>query len=122
MKRSVGCFYLILCLPLTLDSDGKLNADDQKTGPATLDKVRESRRPRVLLVEDYAPNVMVVTNYLEEFSYSYDVANNGSEGVEMAKKGQYFAILMDVQMHLMNGFDATKLIREFERQENYFTL
>ena len=106
----------IVCLPLPLDGDGELKANDQRTVPATLDKVRESKRPRVLLVEDYAPNVMVVTNYLEEFGYAYDIANNGSEGVEMAKKGQYFAVLMDVQMHLMNGFDATKLIREFERQ------
>jgi CheY-like chemotaxis protein/nitrogen-specific signal transduction histidine kinase len=108
----------IVSLPLPLDNNGELEADDQRTGPATLDKVRESKRPRVLLVEDYAPNVMVVTNYLEEFGYAYDIANNGSEGVDMAKKGQYFAVLMDVQMHLMNGFDATKLIRDFEKQED----
>ena len=107
-----------VCLPLLLDDDGKLKADEQRIEPATLDKVMESKRPRVLLVEDYAPNVMVVTNYLEEFGYAYDIATNGSEGVEMAKKGRYFAVLMDVQMHLMNGFDATKLIRDFEKQED----
>ena len=72
----------------------------------------------VLLVEDYAANILVASTYLEMFGYRYDVAENGHEAVEKAKKGNYLAILMDVQMPGINGFEATKLIRAHEKKEN----
>lgn len=71
---------------------------------------------RVLLVEDYAANVLVAGSYLELFGYAYDVADNGYDALEKAKNGKYLAILMDVQMHGMNGFETTKLIRTYEEQ------
>ena len=107
----------MVTLPLPVHSDGEILAASQTPGPATLDTVRESKRPRVLLVEDYAPNVIVVTTYLEQFGYAYDVASNGNEAIAKARSGSYFAILMDVQMHQMNGFVATQLIREYEQNE-----
>lgn len=74
----------------------------------------EAGTPRVLLVEDYAANVLVATTYLEMFGYECDVASNGVEAVEKAKTGIYFAILMDIEMEGMNGLDATRAIREEE--------
>ena len=71
---------------------------------------------KVLLVEDYEANILVATTYLEQFGYEYDLANDGLEAVEKFKVNRYGAILMDVQMHGMNGFDATALIRELEQQ------
>ena len=70
----------------------------------------------MLLVEDYAPNVLVAGTFLEQFGYSYDVAVNGTEALTKIKSGTYIATLMDVQMHGINGFEATKLIREYEKQ------
>ncbi len=70
--------------------------------------------PKVLLVEDYAANVLVATTYLEMFGYACDVASNGVEAAEKAKSGEYFAILMDIEMEGMNGLDATRAIREDE--------
>ncbi len=78
---------------------------------------KRDERPSVLLVEDYAPNVMVAQSYLEDSGYRVIVATNGLEAVEMSKSGHPIAILMDVQMHPMNGFDATKRIRELETSE-----
>ena len=75
------------------------------------------QRPRVLLVEDYAPNVLVAGTFLDEFGYDHDVAANGAQAVAMVKVGGYAAALMDVQMHGMNGLEATFLIREAERAE-----
>ncbi len=86
--------------------------------PAMLDhSLKVEMRPHVLLVEDYAANVLVATTFLEGFGYQCDVASNGIEAIEMARTGNYFAILMDVQMHGMNGFEATSLIREYEKQQ-----
>ena len=71
----------------------------------------------MLLVEDYAPNVLVATTLLEEFGYRVDVASNGYQAVEKATQNTYIAVLMDVQMHGMNGLDATKTIRTHEAHE-----
>ena len=73
-------------------------------------------RSKVLLVEDYAANVLVATTFLDYFGYAYDLAKNGMEAIEKVKTGDYVAVLMDVQMHGMNGFDATRLIREYEQR------
>ncbi|MFT4075272.1 MAG: response regulator [Asticcacaulis sp.] len=75
-------------------------------------------KPRVLLVDDYAPNALVVATYLEKFGYDYDVADNGVEAVTLARRNRYIACLMDVQMHDMDGIEATMAIRDFERQEH----
>jgi signal transduction histidine kinase/CheY-like chemotaxis protein len=72
----------------------------------------------ILLVEDYAPNVMVAGYFLEEGGYTYDVAVNGEEAFTKFKHGKYDLILMDVQMPVMNGYHSTKLIREYERENN----
>jgi CheY-like chemotaxis protein len=73
-------------------------------------------RPRVLLVDDYPPNVLVVATYLEKFGYDYDIADNGIAAVGLAKRNRYVACLMDVQMHDMDGIEATMAIRDFEAQ------
>jgi CheY-like chemotaxis protein len=75
-------------------------------------------RPKVLLVDDYAPNALVVATYLEKFGYDYDIAENGIDAVSLAKRNRYIACLMDVQMHDMDGIEATMAIRDFERLEH----
>ena len=76
-----------------------------------------SKKPRVLLVDDYPPNVLVVATYLEKFGYDYDIADNGIDAISLAKQNRYVACLMDVQMHDMDGIEATMAIRDFESQE-----
>lgn len=91
-------------------------------GDAPLTEMPESaspstRRPLVLLVEDYAPNVMVASAFLEQFGYDCDVASNGTEAISMMQTGRYRLILMDVQMHGMNGLVATQHIRQYEQEK-----
>ncbi|WP_443747134.1 PAS domain S-box protein [Asticcacaulis solisilvae] len=73
-------------------------------------------RRAALLVEDHDPNVLVATSFLDAFGFDTDVAGNGLQAYEMAKARAYDVVLMDVQMPGMNGFDATQLIRQYERQ------
>ncbi|PZO84219.1 MAG: hypothetical protein DI626_08475 [Micavibrio aeruginosavorus] len=72
----------------------------------------------VLLVEDYEPNVVVAGYFLEDFGCTYDVAHNGMDALEKAHKTRYIAILMDVQMPVMDGYTATAHIRKFEQEHN----
>ncbi len=73
---------------------------------------------RILLVEDNYPNVLVAGTFLENFGYSYDVAPNGQAALSQVEKEKYDAILMDVQMPKMNGWETTSAIREREKNGN----
>ncbi|HEU5048266.1 MAG TPA: ATP-binding protein [Rickettsiales bacterium] len=78
----------------------------------------ERVKTTILLVEDYPANVLVARTFLETFGYDCEVASDGAEAIQKIQEGSFAAVLMDVQMHGMNGLEATKLIREHERQKN----
>ena len=68
---------------------------------------------RVLLVEDNQVNIIVTKKFLEKWGLKVDVAINGLEAVNHVRAIKYDLILMDLHMPLMDGFEATKKIREF---------
>jgi len=72
----------------------------------------------VLLVEDYEPNVLVASDMLEALGYDYDTAHNGMEAVRKFMHGKYDVILMDVQMHDVDGLEATQRIRRIEAEKS----
>jgi CheY-like chemotaxis protein len=70
---------------------------------------------KVLVVEDSADNQLLIKNVLSEAGASVEFAKNGLEGVERALHGDFDVVLMDIQMPLMDGFEATSRLR----QEHY---
>ena len=71
----------------------------------------------ILLAEDNVVNQRVAKKILEKYHHGVTVANNGLEAFEAIQKKRYDVILMDVQMPIMGGFEATAKIREYEREE-----
>ncbi|MDD2266185.1 ATP-binding protein [Sulfuricurvum sp.] len=69
------------------------------------------RGARILLVEDNKINQVVVTGILEDMEIIVDVAANGMEALNRVATTLYDLILMDLQMPVMDGFEATKVIR-----------
>ncbi|MBD2329782.1 response regulator [Alkalinema sp. FACHB-956] len=67
---------------------------------------------KVLLVEDSTINQKVALNQLKSFGQTADVAGNGQEAVELFQKIHYDIILMDCQMPIMDGYTATRTIRQ----------
>jgi PAS domain S-box-containing protein len=68
--------------------------------------------PRLLLAEDDAINQFVTKIILEKCGYQVDVANHGREALDLLEKNDYALVLMDCMMPVMNGFEATAVIRD----------
>lgn len=79
----------------------------------------ELRTGRILLVEDNELNQEIAEAILEGVGFSAEVASNGQIAVEMLKNsepGYYKMVLMDIQMPVMNGYEATKAMRKLENK------
>ncbi len=72
----------------------------------------------ILLVDDAEDNRLLVRAYLRRTHYQLDVAENGEEAVEKFKNVAYDLVLMDMQMPVMDGYSATRAIRQWEAQQS----
>ena len=77
-----------------------------------------SRPLHILLVEDSPDNQVLVRSYLKSTPYQVDVAEHGAVAVERFKEGHYDVILMDMNMPVMDGYEATRAIRAWEQQND----
>ena len=74
----------------------------------------------VLVVEDNEMNREIARELLEEVGFVIEIAENGLEAVNKikeSKEGYYDAVLMDIQMPVMNGYEATEAIRRLVRKD-----
>jgi len=107
----------------------RISFPDATRDPAfkdAMEKIAESETPtyqmtgRLLVVEDNEINQEIAMRMFEDLGFVVDVADNGQAGVDMfqsAPVGTYKAIFMDIQMPVMNGYDATRTIRHLDRDD-----
>ena len=93
--------------------NGMMPALERQTTPSISD---HSKSFEILLAEDNEVNQRLAVRILEKYNHGVTVANNGLEALEAIKKKRYDVVLMDVQMPVMGGFEATSRIREWERE------
>ncbi len=74
-------------------------------------QLEQLKGSKILLVEDNPINQQVASEILADVGFDVSIANNGQEAVDMVKAHSYAAILMDLQMPVMEGIEATRLIR-----------
>lgn len=107
-KKGMGTkFTIAVNLPI-LQQQKKLSKKNSKG--------QESESPlnnvHILLAEDYQGNLVAILHYLQSKGFHVSIANNGEEAVEIALTQTFNVILMDVQMPILDGVSATRLIRE----------
>jgi len=98
---------------LTLDKAKSSGARRRTAHPAAASKSQVGWR--ILVAEDNSINQKVVSAMLRGLGYHADMANNGREALESWQRGGYDLILMDCQMPVMSGYEATEAIRKREQ-------
>jgi PAS domain S-box-containing protein len=84
-------------------------------GDIALEALAPIQGARILLVEDNEINQQVATELLEQARFYVDVANHGEEALQKLANENYDCVLMDIQMPIMDGYTATRKIREDQR-------
>ena len=107
------------CFSLTITTgnlSGKFVSSKPDTSKAKKHTVIDSHNTKVtgkvLLAEDNVDNQRLVSMYLKMLGADVVIANNGKEAVELTESDNFDLILMDMQMPVMNGLDATQRLRE----------
>ena len=106
-------FWFEISLPLTNERVEEITSK----GLAARDLVDDSKEQllagsSILLVEDNLLNVKVATAFLQRWGAQVDVAFNGNEALQKLDSTKHHLVLMDLHMPVMDGYEATKLLRE----------
>jgi PAS domain S-box-containing protein len=99
-----------------MESRGVEDTDAPKVVAGSARAADSHREVRILVTEDYPTNQQVFMRFLKNAGYKADLAANGREAVDACATKHYDLILMDIQMPDMDGYQATKAIREREVQ------
>lgn len=91
-------------------------ATDKELKKARGKKVHDFTNKSALIVEDNLINVMVARQILEKEGLDVEVVTDGLQAVNIVKERDFDVILMDIQMPVMNGYEATRKIREFNQR------
>jgi len=110
LENGISSYMTTPCLPIDL-GNALIPALEGRAAPTSAD---HSRTFDILLAEDNAVNQKLAVKILQKHNHKVTVANNGLEAYEATRRKRFDVVLMDVQMPVMGGFEATAKIREWE--------
>ncbi|MCP4690211.1 MAG: response regulator [Desulfobacterales bacterium] len=97
------------------DASPALHPDFHGKGAGGGEALQGVRGARVLLVEDNEINKQIAREMLEQAGLAVDLADNGREAVDAVRENEYDLVFMDIQMPVLDGWEATRIIRGSER-------
>ncbi len=116
-----GCLRVVFGLQQGPGATGAGTGVSQQAAPPLITRhtlAEQSTRPRILVAEDNVVNQKLAVRMLDRLGYQPDVVSNGQEAVTAFERGSYAAIVMDCQMPVVDGYEATRQIREQEQRPN----
>lgn len=99
----------------------KLNLDNAAVQPVKSASTENSVQ-KILVVDDNHVNLLVAKQILEKENFHVTEASNGKEALDKMSTTSFDLVLMDIQMPVLNGFEATERIREFDKKTPIFAL
>jgi len=111
LELGITSYMTTPCLTIDL-GNGMIPALENRAAPSLADNTKSFD---ILLAEDNIVNQRLAVKILEKYHHVVTVVGNGQEALDAIKDKRYDVILMDVQMPIMGGFEATAKIREYER-------
>ncbi|MEL6976567.1 MAG: ATP-binding protein [Bacteroidota bacterium] len=105
-------------LNLAKDSMKPILSTSSEIHPNNTEVKQSLKGTRILVAEDNKVNTMVIKKFLTKWEANFDLAANGRIAIQRAEKVRYDLILMDLQMPEVDGFQATKAIRESNKSLN----
>lgn len=110
---------LLECVALAIESEKSCAKEEDPilVTRHTIKEIKFSNKTRVLLVEDNELNQKLLTKMLAKNGFNADIASNGEEAVHAYNNSNYDIILMDCQMPVLDGYEATKEIRNIEKSK-----
>ena len=107
-------FYFSLYFPFA-----KLDDEEEMYEEQVVDTLQWRRAPQILLVEDHEINREVINNQLIDLGCQICHASNGREAISKVENNNFDCILMDCQMPVLDGYNATRKIRSYEKKEQF---
>ena len=105
-------FWFTVVMELAPDCASSAGERAEERPGGSVGRVRQPRMTRILVAEDDVTNREVVLAQLEKLGYPANAVCDGAEAVRAVKEERYDLVLMDCQMPVMDGFEATRQIRE----------